>query len=306
MPPKVDENGKEIVEDGSGDNLNTSKIGTHQPVNISAVKITKLPEFTTGEPEMWFDQVDALFDVNGITTDKSRFQHVFAYGSAAILPYVHAVNKDVTPLGANETKYGRLRKRVIQGFAESEEARLRNLFSSDSGFSGRPTQLLMHLKMRAGENFSEKAIKSIFLDKMPGNVRSILVSLDGQNLEKLAETADKIVEISPNNSAVTINKVSTSHSVRISNNDDESVSLHALQEQILKLSATVEKLVSDRSRARSRGRSRGGRHRSASRSNNIIADNGVCYYHNKFGDQAYKCHEMCIRKNDVPKNHQNP
>lgn len=229
MPPKVDENGKEIVEDGSGDNLNTSKIGTHQPVNISAVKITKLPEFTTGEPEMWFDQVDALFDVNGITTDKSRFQHVFAYGSAAILPYVHAVNKDVTPLGANETKYGRLRKRVIQGFAESEEARLRNLFSSDSGFSGRPTQLLMHLKIKAGVNFSEKAIKSIFLDKMP---ESVLVSLDGQDIEKLAETADRIIEIAPNNNnnACTINKVSMNHSARVTNKSDESVTLQALQE----------------------------------------------------------------------------
>ena len=95
MPPKVDAIGDEID--------NTVNI---QPVTVNAVKITKLLEFATGEPEIWFDQVDALFAVNGITSETSKFQNVFAYGSAAILPYVHAVNKDATPLADNKTKYG--------------------------------------------------------------------------------------------------------------------------------------------------------------------------------------------------------
>ena len=64
-------------------------------------------------------------------------------------------------------------KRVIQGFPESEEARLRNLFCSDSGFSKRLTHLMMHLKIKAGVNFLEKAIKSIFLhgEKNPRIIR---------------------------------------------------------------------------------------------------------------------------------------
>ena len=67
---------------------------------------------------------------------------------------------------------------------------------------------------------------------MPESVRSILVSLDGQDVEKLAETADKIIEIAPNNNnnACTINKVSTNHSARVLNNSDEPVTLQALQE----------------------------------------------------------------------------
>ena len=49
MPSKLDENGAEIHD-----------VVNNQPATVSAVKITKLPDFATGKPEMWFDQVDAL------------------------------------------------------------------------------------------------------------------------------------------------------------------------------------------------------------------------------------------------------
>lgn len=256
---------------------------------MNAVKITKLPEFEVNEPEMWFDQMDALFEVNGISSAKVKFQHIYAYGNQALLPYVHSVNKDNTPLQDGESKYDRLRKKVIQVFAESEEVRLKKLFSGDTAFIGKPSQLLMHIRNKAGMNFSDKALRSLFLDKMPERIRGILVTLDNQNIDKLAETADKIIEITPE-AAIAVNRVSMANDNASSIDSNDTI--RSLQDQISKLTTAMEKLLSQRASFNPRGRARG-RSKSRSDSRSRRSENGLCYYHNKFGDESFKCSQPC-------------
>ena len=201
------------------------------------------------------------------------------------------MNKDDTPFSENETKYDRLKKRVVSGFAESEEARLRNLFGSDIAFARKPSQFLMHLKIKAGNNFSEKALRSIFLDKMPQSIRGVLVTLEGQSLEELAEAADKIIEIAPQD-AMSINKISTTNS-NLNSDPIGQQSLRSLQDQVARLTGTVKKLLNQQATACSHREKGRGRSRARSASRNRKDFNGICYYHHKFGNDAYKCLQPC-------------
>lgn len=71
--------------------------------------------------------------------------------------------------------------------------------------------------------------------------------------------------------------------------------LEAMQKQIATLTATVERLVTDRGRGYNTNKyGRNGRHRSNSRSRTRVNENkGLCYYHETFGEKARKCHQPC-------------
>ncbi|GFQ94625.1 uncharacterized protein TNCT_664421 [Trichonephila clavata] len=50
------------------------------------------------------------------------------------------------------------------------------------------------MKSLAGDNITEKALRTLWLDKLPDSIKNILV-VSSENLENLSVTADKIFEI---------------------------------------------------------------------------------------------------------------
>ncbi|GFQ89514.1 hypothetical protein TNCT_103301 [Trichonephila clavata] len=59
-----------------------------------------------------------------------------------------------------------------------------------------PSQLLRKMCSLGHSDSSEKVLRTLWLEKMPESVRNIVIVSD-DGLEKLATTADKIVEMSP-------------------------------------------------------------------------------------------------------------
>ena len=86
--------------------------------NVMAARISKLPAFWAHDPTLWFAQIEALFSINGVTRDATKFDYILAHSSSELFPYVSIVLKE--ELGADETKYKKFKERVTQGFATSE------------------------------------------------------------------------------------------------------------------------------------------------------------------------------------------
>lgn len=66
------------------------------------------------------------------------------------------------------------------------------------------------MKGLAGNEVSDKLLKTLWLDKLPQHIRSILVISDG-DVTKLADIGDHIWDIKPNNSAVEVNTASAKY-----------------------------------------------------------------------------------------------
>ena len=72
---------------------------------INAARINKLPLFWPEDPEIWFAQIEALFNIHNdhnITIDKKKLDYVLSHSSAELFPYVATLIKE--EVSADEVK----------------------------------------------------------------------------------------------------------------------------------------------------------------------------------------------------------
>lgn len=247
----------------------TEKTEEQMADNISRVSV-KVPPFWKPDPRIWFLQIEAQFRNSGITQDQTKFDMVISTIEADVLSQV----SDVLCKPPDNEKYETLKKRLIAVFADSETGRIQKLLTDLELGDKKPSQLLREMQNLAGDKVSGDFLKTLWLQRLPLNMRSIL-TISTDELPKIADMADKIWEM--NSSSFHAN------SVEEAPNDS---TLQRMQQQISELSLEIAKL---------RGRSR---HKSQTRSrdrSNYRRPNyrNVCYYHAKFGDRAFKCVQPC-------------
>ena len=143
-----------------------------EPAPMYAIAL-KLPDFWPSDPELWFAQVEALFEAQNITQEKTKFAHVVRYKAI----------KD------------ELQKRVCM----SRRQQLQQLLHLEDLGDRKPSQLLRHmLKLRGGtaaDADQDEIFREIFLQKLPLTVRTALAIHKGKTLRDLAEMADNMVEV---------------------------------------------------------------------------------------------------------------
>lgn len=246
---------------------------------VAATKINNLPEFWTDDPKAWFARVDAIFVLNGISKASTKFTYMLAHAPKELIPYVSGLIDESLP--DSVSKYDVLKKRVIQGFSISEEAKLRILFKGQSLGDSKPSQFLVQLKNMAAGNINDTVLKSLFLEHLPDNVRAILAVSDSQTVDNLALLADKIME--NQTPTYSVNTVGNSSSF-----EELQKQVEILADQVKKLSAIFQK----RNRSRSKTRPTNKQREWLPNFNKAY-----CYPHNKYGAQARFCKPPCTWSN---------
>ncbi|XP_011164917.1 uncharacterized protein LOC105199477 [Solenopsis invicta] len=147
----------------------------------------------------------------------------------------------------------------------------------------------------SGDQISNDLLRTLFLEHMPQNVRGILAAAASQDLAQLATLADKVAEaFNTTNQVMAVTaceQQSTPDSGRLA---DE---VKQIKDQLEALSVQLKE-NNERGRSRTRSRSRPRYH--SSRSRGRIVNIGTCYYHQKFGAQAYCCRKPCDWKAPLP------
>ncbi|GFT45980.1 transposon Tf2-6 polyprotein [Trichonephila clavipes] len=115
----------------------------------------------------------------------------------------------------------------------------------------------------------------LFQQHLPTRVQSILAAISPMTLEKAAEVADRVMEVTP----IAVSACSVS-------SDKNSIESHILEE-IKKLNLRIDEISRSRSRSRNRNLPFHKRNRSKSKTYE------QCWYHYKFGSAAQKCHPPC-------------
>lgn len=245
--------------------------------NDSVMKIAiKLPPFWTAQPVLWFQQVEAHFHINNIKKDVSKYYTVIASIESSVLAQV----SDIVRQPPEKNKYDALKDRIIERFADSESRKIKKLLSEIELADKRPSQLLNEMRELSGEQVTEEFLKSLFIQRLPADVRAVLSVCKGQ-LDEIAKMADKMLEVGDN------------HQVSVVSRDNvaSGSSMAILEQKLNLLIGEISKLKAS-NRSRSSSRSYRNRDHSRSRSRSAVRHE-KCWYHFKFGNDANKCIKPC-------------
>lgn len=229
----------------------------------------KVPPFWPEQPEIWFAQVEAQFNISGINSDVSRFNTVVAAIESGVLSQI----SDAILNPPERDKYHNLKSCIIERYCDSEQKKIQKLISEIDLGDKRPTQLLNELSGLAKGKINNDFLKSLWLQRLPAQARAILQASNA-DLPELAKLADKILEVSDYQQVAAVSKQQQPLA------DETSLRIQRIEKQL-------EQLLNG-SGTRSRGRSR-----SRGRRSTTPTTTGQCWYHERFGENARKCRPPC-------------
>lgn len=232
----------------------------------------RVPPFWKQNIQLWFSQVEAAFQLSGITNDDTKYASLVSSIDSESLNYV----SDLIYTPPQQDKYDTLKRRLLSEFAESDGKRLKKLLNELQLGDSKPSTLLRQMRDLAAGQLNDEFLQKLWLQRLPTNIQAIL-SASNENLPQLTVLADKIHDITDSAEVYSVNNTETVAAIA-------SPTLSDLQKQIERLTLQVEKLSQGRSRSQSRNRSR-----NPAYSNN----ENFCYYHNRFGRYARQCRQPC-------------
>ncbi|XP_037941993.1 uncharacterized protein LOC119674908 [Teleopsis dalmanni] len=225
--------------------------------------------------------IEAQFAVAAITSDITQFNTVVAAIESSVIADV----SDAVLHPPETGSYANLKACIIERYSESEQRKIQRLLSEVELGDRRPTQLLTELTALAKDKVSDEFLKSLWLKRLPPQVRAILQT-SNVALAELAKLADRICEAGDFQQ---IAVASASDCPAYSDNAVILRRLEQIEQRLSRLDLRRSESVQSRSssRRRRRTRSRPGSHPD------------WCWYHERFGDRANACRQPCKRPNEL-------
>ncbi len=288
-----------------GDGINAGNAATRM------VRIT-LPVFSRDDPELWFLAAEQIFEANQILTENERFSYLLQNLTASDLANI----KDILSTQATD-RFTQAKNRLVKLHGVSQEEKMNRILSGTNiDTSQKPSIILAGLKEALGPNPSQadcKILRSIWLQKLPARTREFLVIYQDDPADKQAVVADRLFEQYEKPSVPTGTSIlSTSVNAVASGNSIGTSQVDLLLSMLQNLTVQIAEIRADRdhrwSHTPSRNRSRNSspdnyrlrnssphpRSRSRSRYSDWFND-GQCWYHAKFGENARKCMQGCSK-----------
>ncbi|XP_039749234.1 uncharacterized protein LOC120626021 [Pararge aegeria] len=268
--------------------MQRARVSTEREKNdVRHLKI-KVPPFSAEDPELWFALLEGQFGSRDVTDDYLKFTHVT---NNLDLQYAKTV-KDIIVNPPVNNRYDKIKTELIKRLSASHEKKVKQLLTHEELGDRKPSQFLRHLQDLAGPSVPEDFIQSIWSNRLPHNIQTVLASQTTHSLEQLADLADRIQDLT---SSGTI--AAASCSPHASHQSDEIAELKKMVQQLtLKLDEHTRASCCSAGRSRSHERRRIPP-RQRSRSNSSYKRYPVCYYHNRFGAEARRCVKPCDFKN---------
>ena len=299
--------------------MSVDKTGAQLPVGDDTGNTTpvmagvslKLPPFWRADPQIWFAQAEAQFEMLKITREETMYSHVIT----VLQPDIAQEVRDLLLERPKDMPYTTLKEQLIQRTSASEQRRVQLLLTEEELGDRKPSQLLRRMEQLVGEQKLDKGIlKQLFLQRLPPNIRLILASTsDSITLTALAELADRINEVH----VPTVGTIAMPGATVAPDNVHAAAPMMAaaapapshdadLRDELRKMSKQLHDLqvqVSRMNRSQSRGRSKSpSRARGGKPADTTLQSSDLCWYHEKWGDKATRCRAPCTRASEFSGN----
>ncbi|CAK9816250.1 hypothetical protein ANTPLA_LOCUS8937 [Anthophora plagiata] len=171
---------------------------------ISKISI-RVPPFWPEQPAVWFKQLEAQFQLNGITADSTKFYHTISQLENKYAAEVH----DVICNPPERERYETIKQELIHRVSTSQTRKIHQLLEKEEIGDRTPSQFLRHMKTLAGDTVSEDFLRTLWSSRLPATTQAIVSSQADLPLKKLAEIADRIRETTaPPQVAAVANQIS--------------------------------------------------------------------------------------------------
>lgn len=255
----------------------------HPPDTMAAPTFAKAsiraPQFWPHNARLWFTTLEAHFALNNIVDQTTRFHYVLTSLDESHLVEIQDIVNDPPAVDP----YKKIKDEMIARFSTSQERKIKQLLEHEELGDRTPSQFLRQLQNLAGTTTPSDFVKTLWLNRLPKATQTALATQKTATLDELGKLADHIHEI-----AASKHVAATETS---SPRDD-------LMKRIDDLTQQVAALTSHRSRDKSPQHSQR-RSRSTSRSRLV---EGICWYHNKFGQNATRCISGCTYSKNAHEN----
>lgn len=259
---------------------------TTASAELAQITVTsRIPEFWTEMPRIWFAQFEAIM-MPQKQGDDVKFNVVVSKLSRDALQQISDIL--LSPPAAN--KYQAVKERLLQVFEESAERQFQKLVGEMELGSQKPSQLLRKMRdLGRNTQVSEQTLRNLWMSRMPAAVRAVTAVSNEQDLDNLAKIADKVVESVANGE---ISEVSSGHQSHISGfpMNDLLTMMNSLKMEVASLRAQVDRNGRRGNRSKYDRRSRS---RSSSRVRNQNHPNWLCRFHYRYRSRANRCEKPC-------------
>ena len=245
----------------------------------------RMPPFMPTKTGIWFSILEKYFGVAGISHDDEK---ALALRRFLDPHYLAKIKDTVTSLPATG-QYDKLKSELIRALTESDSAKVEMLVEREEMGDRKPSQFYNDLKKLASPLASDEFILILWRNRLPDRIREVLTAVDDTSIEKLTRTADKIYEAC-NRNGQRAHKVVTIAESPASHEDKTDALAAAVTSRVLDGMKAMRIDGHRRPRRRSNSLTRP-RRRSRSRDN--PRQDGMCFYHARFGDRAMKCNAPC-------------
>lgn len=235
--------------------------------------------------QIWFAQLDAIFQVRHITTQQTKFAYVLEKIPAEVASEVF----DILLRPPTDKPYDILKDALLSQTGRSEEKKLRELLRDVTLGNKQPSQLLRRMQTILGAHkMSDAVLKQLWINKLDADTTQILVVLpDDVDLEKLAAIADRISDTKP------IHRISSVQSAEPTTTSTER-QISLLTAEIKKLHTRLHHMQKRQSRSFDSNRTNAFRPRRSSSRHTKNRHTDVCWYHEVFGAKARHCRQPCL------------
>jgi hypothetical protein len=240
----------------------------------AAAAAVRLPNFHADSPQCWFDCLNSTFATANITQSITKFHWAMYKLPFSLIPTVHPLSRDPT---AVTNPYKELKELLLRSYSLSDEQRTSKWldYPMCSGET-RPSVLRDNLTALQPAMIKE-AQTALFLRKLPRHISALINTRSFDTTEEMIQRCNALwMSQTPEEAASAAAAADPwQHSTLGNARRSPSPYRHKTS------SGDKSGNKSGRRRSPTPGAAKGGR------------NDGLCFYHSRFGNKAHKCEKGC-------------
>ena len=149
----------------------------------------KLPTFWDTNQDLWFTTIENIFQLHPITSEQDRFELTFGALDLRHLQKIRCMIQDLHP----DCPYSQVKQALTKAYSVSMREQFNELLYHTSLGDPLPTELLAHMRELLGTRDLPELLEKLFMDKLPSDVRPIVVASRAENLDDISERAQHVL-----------------------------------------------------------------------------------------------------------------